>query len=145
MNGFSLAGREIRVNIVADSRGAASGAGGGPSGGGHGGGRLDNQLEDGLGGSLNNISRIELMQKLARADRVAEPRASMYRPNIPQAVSRNVGVKNAFDPSEETEPNWDTELGDDVRGEAESKYGKVEEIHVVKESKVSVHGASSLA
>lgn len=46
-------------------------------------------------------------------------------------------LKDAFDPTEETERDWDIELRDDVKGETESKYGKVADIFVVKESQVS--------
>lgn len=46
-------------------------------------------------------------------------------------------LKDAFDPSEETERDWDLELRDDVKSEVESKYGKVSDIFVVKESQVS--------
>jgi RNA-binding protein 39 len=46
-------------------------------------------------------------------------------------------MKNAFDPAEETERDWDIELRDDVKGEVEDKYGKVAEIFVVKDSQVS--------
>lgn len=46
-------------------------------------------------------------------------------------------MKDAFDPEEETERGWEDELRDDVKGEVESKYGKVSEIFVVKESQVS--------
>lgn len=45
-------------------------------------------------------------------------------------------LKNAFNAEEETEKDWDLELRDDVKGEVESKYGKVSEIFVVKESLV---------
>lgn len=46
-------------------------------------------------------------------------------------------LKDAFDPTEETERDWDLELRDDVKSEAESKYGKVTEIFIIKESQVS--------
>ena len=45
-------------------------------------------------------------------------------------------LKDAFDPEEETERDWDIDLRDDVKSEVESKYGKVSEIFVVKESQV---------
>jgi RNA-binding protein 39 len=45
-------------------------------------------------------------------------------------------MKNAFDAEEETEADWDTMLRDDVRGEAEGKYGPVSDIYVLKESAV---------
>ena len=46
-------------------------------------------------------------------------------------------MKNAFDPAEETERDWDVELRDDVKGEVEEKYGKVADIFILKDSKVS--------
>lgn len=45
-------------------------------------------------------------------------------------------MKNAFNPEEETERDWDTDLRDDVKTEVEAKYGKVADIFVVKESQV---------
>jgi len=43
-------------------------------------------------------------------------------------------MKNAFNPEEETERDWDLELADDVKTECEDKYGPVVDIYVVKES-----------
>ncbi|KAK4705360.1 RNA-binding protein 23/39, partial [Phenoliferia sp. Uapishka_3] len=126
MNNFSLAGREIKVGLVADKTAAFS--------------RQEPQLDEGTGGNLNNISRIELMQKLSRSDRPVDlPKAPMFRPNIPQATTRNVMLKDAFNPEEETERDWDLELRDDVKGESEEKYGKVAEIFVVKESQGEIY------
>lgn len=79
------------------------------------------------------------MQKLARTDRPADlPKTPMFRPNIPLATTRNVMMKDAFDPEEETERDWDIELRDDVKTEVEAKYGPVGEIFVLKESKVRI-------
>ncbi|ORY78093.1 hypothetical protein BCR35DRAFT_353072 [Leucosporidium creatinivorum] len=127
MNNFSLAGREIKVGLVADKSVAFS--------------RQEAQLEEGNGTALNNISRIELMQKLARTDRppIDLPKAPLFRPNIPLATTRNVLMKDAFNPEEETERDWDLELRDDVKGECEDKYGKVAEIFVVKESQGEIY------
>ena len=36
----------------------------------------------------------------------------------------------------ETEPNWDKELAEDVKGECQSKYGKVQYIKVERDSEV---------
>ena len=44
-----------------------------------------------------------------------------------------------FNPAEETERDWDTDLRDDVKSECETKYGKVLEIYVEKDSAVSIH------
>ncbi len=52
-------------------------------------------------------------------------------------------MKNAFDPAEETERDWDTELRDDVKGEVEDKYGKVADIFVLKDSQVSTPSSCS--
>ncbi|KAK4052659.1 Phosphatidylinositol-3-phosphatase SAC1 [Microbotryomycetes sp. JL201] len=127
MNNFVLAGREIKVGLVAEKQTNYS--------------KQETQLDEGSGTTLNNISRLELMQKLARTDRPAVdlPAVPMFRPNIPQAVTRNVQLKNAFDPNEETERDWDIDLRDDVKGEAESKYGKVVDIFVVKESQGEIY------
>jgi len=38
----------------------------------------------------------------------------------------------------ETERDWDKELADDVKGECEEKYGRVEAIKVEKETQVRV-------
>lgn len=69
--------------------------------------------------------------------------------------SRSVLLKNMFNPEEcavlfqtsldianqssdcrETEPDWDTDLADDVKGECTEKYGKVEAIKVERETQV---------
>lgn len=58
------------------------------------------------------------------------------RPNIQAMESRCVHLKNMFKPEDETEPDWDKDLAEDVKGECESKYGKVERIKVVRDSQV---------
>lgn len=156
MNGFEIAGRPIRVGLVTEKSGSsssmptpnlnASGGGGMMSGmGGGGGGRptqlgmmRPDSLEDG-GGGLNSISRIELMQKLARSEPaaptgLAAPAKPMFRVNVPTATSKCVLLKNMFNPAEETEKDWDIELRDDVKSECQNKYGKVDGIYVDKDS-----------
>jgi RNA-binding protein 39 len=44
-------------------------------------------------------------------------------------------LKNMFDPSEETESDWDKEIAEDVKQECESKFGAVSHIHVDRDSK----------
>ncbi|KAM7217180.1 hypothetical protein V8F06_007471 [Rhypophila decipiens] len=95
---------------------------------------------DVAGVNFNNYSRDALMRKLARTDEPAatNERATM-KPKMDQAPStlpvsvplqatRCVLLKNMFDPEEETGEDWVKELEDDVRTEAESKYGHV--IHI---------------
>jgi RNA-binding protein 23/39 len=36
----------------------------------------------------------------------------------------------------ETEPNWDKDLAEEVKGECQEKYGKVEHIKVERDSQV---------
>ncbi|KAJ3790958.1 hypothetical protein GGU10DRAFT_281419 [Lentinula aff. detonsa] len=126
MEGFELAGRQLRVNTVHE-KGAT---------------RYTQQdtLDESGGGNLNAASRQALMQKLARIDTPAslpEP----AKTNIPQQSmqSRSVLLKNMFDPEEETEKDWDKDLGDDVKSECEEKYGKVEAIKVEKETQGEIY------
>ncbi|KAM0750764.1 splicing factor, CC1-like protein [Meredithblackwellia eburnea MCA 4105] len=143
MNNFELAGREIKVGLVQDrSVTMNNGAGAGGGGGGAGGRYQDPiSLDEGAGTTLTNISRIELMQKLAARteSNIDLPKAPMFRPNIPLPTTRNVMLTNAFNPEEETERDWDIDLRDDVKGETEEKYGKVLDIFVVKESKGEIY------
>ncbi|CAH7688263.1 linker between RRM2 and RRM3 domains in RBM39 protein-domain-containing protein, partial [Phakopsora pachyrhizi] len=90
------------------------------------------------GGNLNQISRVELMHKLARTEQpTSVPVTDMFCPNIPTATSRSVLLKNMFNPEDETEPGWDSELRDDVKSECEEKYGPVLSIAIEKDSTVS--------
>ncbi|BGP01014.1 Phosphatidylinositol-3-phosphatase SAC1 [Rhodotorula toruloides] len=127
MNNFPLAGREIKVGLVADKSATFSQHLGQQD--------LNLEREEGGTGKLDANARMDLMQKLARIDRPPDlPPTPMFRPNIPQNQTRNVLLKKAFNPEEETERDWDTDLADDVKTECENKYGKVVDIFVVKES-----------
>lgn len=123
MDGFELAGDKIRVqpieersdlnDVVAEER--------------HRGGRLDAQ------------GKRELMYKLARRD-VPEQRPAPAKPK-PELTrpTHYLMVSNMFNPDEETERNWDTELAEDVKGEVEDKYGRVLRIKVDKMSHGDVY------
>lgn len=132
MNNFPLAGREIKVGLVADRSSTFNK-------------HLTTAPEPNLqleeqGGNPGGISRYELMQKLAGVDKGPElPPQPMFRPNIPQNTTRNVLMKDAFNPEEETERDWDLELAEDVKSECEDKYGKVLDIFVVKESQGEIY------
>ncbi|OBT50985.1 hypothetical protein VE04_07990 [Pseudogymnoascus sp. 24MN13] len=123
---------------------AFSGAGGrrrqARGGGGGGGAALDDTDVGGV--NFNNYSRDALMRKLARTDEpapatngrddrraVARPRTEVKPPPINvNTASRCVVLRNMFDPAEETGENWEKELEDEVRAEAEEKYGHV--VHI---------------
>ncbi|KAH9468334.1 hypothetical protein Pst134EA_011958 [Puccinia striiformis f. sp. tritici] len=153
MNGFQLAGRALRVEIKAQppaallnatAPGVANPVMVTPTGGNFAvnvatvvppSNNFEERLEEPMGGNLNQISRVELMHKLARTEQPTNiPVTDMFRPNIPTATSRSVLLKNMFNPEEETEQGWDVELRDDVKGECEEKYGPVLAIAIEKES-----------
>ncbi|KAB5591515.1 RNA-binding protein [Ceratobasidium theobromae] len=131
MEGFELAGRQLRVNTVHD-KGAGTV-------------RISTVPQDSLedtGGILNNsTSRHQLMQKLARTDQPPSRSPSMLmKSNIPQTLSsRCILLRNMFDPEEETERDWDKDLADDVRTECEEKYGRVIDLKVEKESQGEIY------
>ncbi|KAJ7900311.1 hypothetical protein B0H14DRAFT_2556466 [Mycena olivaceomarginata] len=125
MEGFELAGRTLRVNTVHE-KGTVKYT-------------QTESLDDSGGGNLNAASRQALMQKLARIEPAHQPEP-ISRPNIPQTMqSRSVLLKNMFNPEEETEPDWDTDLADDVKGECTEKYGKVEAIKVERETQGEIY------
>lgn len=120
MEGFELAGRALRVNTVHE-KGTAGRA-------------QQDLLEENGGANLNAASRQALMQKLARVD-TETPLPEITRPNIPQSmVTRCVLLKNMFDPEEESDPNWDKELADEVKKECENSYGEVLALKVEPDS-----------
>ncbi|KAF7320384.1 Splicing factor CC1-like protein [Mycena kentingensis (nom. inval.)] len=127
MDGFELAGRTLRVNTVHEKGTAARYT------------IAAESLDDAGGGNLNAASRQALMQKLARIEPVQAPDL-VSRLNIPKSMdSRSVLIKNMFNPEQETEPNWDKDLAEDVKGECQDKYGKVEAIKVEKDSEGEVY------
>ncbi|KAG9245683.1 hypothetical protein BJ878DRAFT_500334 [Calycina marina] len=97
------------------------------------------------GVNFNNYSRDALMRKLARTDEshvangkterreVAKPKTETKAlPVNVNMASRCVVLKNMFDPAEEEGDNWEKELEDDVKAEAEEKYGHV--VHIALDS-----------
>ncbi|CAJ2511250.1 Uu.00g068750.m01.CDS01 [Anthostomella pinea] len=94
---------------------------------------------DVAGVNFNNYSRDALMRKLARTDepstggrderQVLKPKTETKPlPVNVNMASRCVVLHNMFDPTEEEGESWIKELEDDVRQEAEDKYGHV--VHI---------------
>ncbi|KAI3319089.1 hypothetical protein HD806DRAFT_509997 [Xylariaceae sp. AK1471] len=94
---------------------------------------------DVAGVNFNNYSRDALMRKLARTDEPSngtQNEGPIVKPKtetkpLPVKVnmaSRCVVLHNMFDTSEEEGESWIKELEDDVRQEAEDKYGHV--VHI---------------
>ncbi|KAM0277028.1 hypothetical protein ACHAQH_006157 [Verticillium albo-atrum] len=104
---------------------------------------------DVAGVNFNNYSRDALMRKLARTDDTsnAVDERQTLKPKtetkpLPVNVnmaSRCVVLHNMFDPEEEEGEDWAKELEDDVRQEAESKYGRVVHISVDPNSKGDIY------
>ncbi|KAH8778854.1 Pad-1 [Diaporthe sp. PMI_573] len=104
---------------------------------------------DVAGVNFNNYSRDALMRKLARTDEPpsANTERQILKPKtepkpLPVSVSqasRCVVLHNMFDPDEEEGDNWVKELEEDVREEAEDKYGHVVHISVEPNSKGDIY------
>ncbi|CAB10118.2 RNA-binding protein rsd1 [Schizosaccharomyces pombe] len=76
------------------------------------------------------ITRDELMKKLARSEDISDNSKLVSEPE-PPIRSRCALLENMFNPAEETSPNWVQELEQDVKEECDEKYGKVVHIAVV--------------
>ncbi|KAK5997150.1 RNA-binding protein rsd1 [Cladobotryum mycophilum] len=106
---------------------------------------------DVAGVNFNNYSRDALMRKLARTDEPptngAEERQQILKPKtetkpLPVNVnmaSRCVVLHNMFDAEEEEGDEWIKELEEDVRQEAEKRYGHVVHIAVDQNSKGDIY------
>ncbi|KAK8803678.1 hypothetical protein WA158_001372 [Blastocystis sp. Blastoise] len=86
-------------------------------------------------------SFMEQMQKVNCPGQVTQEEAALGpdgKPIIQGNVSNCLLLKNAFNPMEEREVNWDIDIRDDMLGEC-SKYGKVLHIYVDKASQGHVY------
>ncbi|WVR07450.1 hypothetical protein IAU60_004491 [Kwoniella sp. DSM 27419] len=130
MANFDLAGRPIRVQTVQDRAYVTV-----------------DQIEDSgnYGTRLDATQRQQLMFKLARTEPNVNLALSAPKPTFVPSKSPAMNptpyvvVSNMFNPEEETERNWDLDLAEDVKGEVESKYGKVMRIKVDKMSAGEVY------
>ncbi|KAL7912839.1 hypothetical protein GGI35DRAFT_441268 [Trichoderma velutinum] len=106
---------------------------------------------DVAGVNFNNYSRDALMRKLARTDEAPtngnDERQQILKPKtetkpLPVNVnmaSRCVVLHNMFDATEEEGDDWVKELEDEVRQEAEQRYGHVVHISVDPNSKGDIY------
>ncbi|EPQ60671.1 splicing factor, CC1-like protein [Gloeophyllum trabeum ATCC 11539] len=126
MEGFELAGRTLRVNTVHEKGSVKY--------------TQQDSLDEAGGGNLNAASRQALMQKLARIEPAPTREEPVSRPNIPQMMqSKSVLLRNMFNPADEIERDWDKDLADDVKGECERRYGKIDAIKVEKDSEGEIY------
>ncbi|KZT50101.1 hypothetical protein CALCODRAFT_461961, partial [Calocera cornea HHB12733] len=126
MNGFELAGRQLRVSM-------AHGKGGSPGPPER---QKDTLSDDEEGGTLNAASRQALMRKLARNDTPETPGSRLAGDSEEeQAVSsRSLLLRNMFGGAAREQaangPLWAEEISLEVKEECEDKYGAVQLIHL---------------
>ncbi|XP_058984244.1 RNA-binding protein 39 [Musca domestica] len=132
LNGFELAGRPMKVGNVTERLDMNTSS-------------LDTDEMDRSGIDLGATGRLQLMFKLAEGAGLAVPQAAANAllATAPQPVPINTQTQNPpiatqcfllsnmFDPRTETNPNWDSEIQDDVIEEC-SKHGGVLHIFVDK-------------
>ena len=116
--------------------------------------RLDVEADDGGGFRLSAQSRVALMNRLAANAGIEVPKMPTIGQGTVETKRRDdvmleqgvlgpaspiptlcLLLKNAFDPSQESDPNWDEEIAADIKEEC-SKFGQVLFVHVDKNSKV---------
>lgn len=124
LNGLELAGRPMKINHVTPEGGAGGvmmvpGAME----------ALDSEDFEGGGIGMTQQGRTQLMAKLAEGHNAG---LSVPQVDVP-AISACFMLSNMFDPSNETERNWDFDIRDDVLDEC-NKFGDVLHIHVDKTS-----------
>jgi RNA-binding protein 39 len=103
MNDFDLMNKKIQVSYVIDKAIV-----------------LNDDPESGL----KPLSRTQLMAKLARSDDL-----KIREVQIEHSPSVCILLKNMFDPAEETEPGWEKEVENEIKGECQ-KYGEIVHIAV---------------
>ena len=148
LSGLELAGRAIKVGYVNETTGGNSGGGGAAYSMGSN-WKLDD--DEGNGMQMNAQSRVMLMAKLGQAAGLQMPNlppaaAALMKPTTqPAQVSKETTkappvsgdpspcfyIKNMFRLEEETEPNWDEEIKEDVTEECR-RFGAVSHCYVEK-------------
>ncbi len=157
LGGLELAGRQLKVGPVIDSKAVAATAA--PQSGGNTqdastNWKLDTDESDGNGFQLNSSSRAMLMAKLGQSAGINVPLPPMppagmmlnsFGAQIPQYAAPVVPVIppvggvpsvcllicNMFDAATETEPEWDLDIKEDVMEEC-GKHGQVEHCLIEK-------------
>ncbi|CAD7079248.1 unnamed protein product [Hermetia illucens] len=138
LNGFELAGRPMKVGNVTERLDMNTTS-------------LDTDEMDRSGIDLGATGRLQLMFKLAEGAGLAVPQAAanallatapqpapVQQPQpAPTIATQCFMLSNMFDPATESNPNWDTEIEDDVIDECK-KHGGILHVYVDKESQGNV-------
>uniref|UniRef100_A0A1A9Z413 RRM domain-containing protein n=1 Tax=Glossina pallidipes TaxID=7398 RepID=A0A1A9Z413_GLOPL len=134
LNGFELAGRPMKVGNVTERLDMNTTS-------------LDTDEMDRSGIDLGATGRLQLMFKLAEGAGLAVPQAAanallatapqpapiQTQTQTPPIATQCFMLSNMFDPRTESNPNWDSEIRDDVIDEC-SKHGGILHIYVDKVS-----------
>lgn len=142
LNGFELAGRPMKVGTVSERMDM------GHSFTPH----IDTDELDRSGIDLGATGRLQLMFKLAEGTGMQIPAAAASALNVavpggvsslasniaPPIATQCFMLSNMFDPTAETNPNWDVEIRDDVIEEC-NKHGGVLHVYVDKASAGNVY------
>lgn len=135
MNGQSLAGKAMQIGFVSSGRKEIKSNRSAPPNNNN----KDNDGDFDDEGYINNQKRYELMQKLNSRidpddvqDTIEPPREE----EIKDDKSPCIVIRNMFDPTLESNPDFDIELGDEVEKECTKKYGKILHLYVDKNSLV---------
>lgn len=140
MNGFELAGRPMKVGNVTERLDVNTTA------------SLDTDEMDRSGIDLGATGRLQLMFKLAEGAGLAVPQAAAnallatapVQPVIqqqqvaPPIATQCFLLSNMFDPTTETNPQWDIEIRDEVIEEC-VKHGGILHVYVDKASQGNVY------
>ncbi|CAH0404748.1 unnamed protein product [Chilo suppressalis] len=134
LNGFELAGRPMKVGNVTERTDGSSST------------RFDADELDRAGVDLGATGRLQLMFKLAEGTGLQIPPAAASvlmgagsalvnpQPQVaPPIATQCFMLNNMFDPANESNPNWDIEIRDDVISEC-NKHGGVLHVYVDKAS-----------
>ncbi|KAL7637443.1 UNVERIFIED_CONTAM: hypothetical protein RMT77_012171 [Armadillidium vulgare] len=131
LNGFELAGRPMKVNHVTERSEITQSTS-----------VLDSDEMERAGIDLGATGRLQLMAKLAEGTGLQLPQAAANALNMPAQVQQQTAppiatqcflLSNMFDPSSENNPNWATEISDDVIEEC-NKHGGVLHVFVDRQS-----------
>lgn len=140
LNGFELAGRPMKVGNVTERLDVTTNA------------SLDTDEMDRSGIDLGATGRLQLMFKLAEGAGLAVPQAAANallatapqpQPQIqpqdaPAIATQCFLLSNMFDPLTESNPNWDSEIRDDIIEECQ-KHGGIMHIYVDQASQGNVY------